>query len=202
VTVPPAGAPTTLLSGQTPLTPPSFDRHGWVWTAPTGGNALVHALRTDAARVDIAADWLAGRQIRSLRVSRDGARALVVSAREGDVVVEVAAVVRDTNGTPTSLTEPLRIAQRVTDGGPAAWVDQQTVAVLGRSGSSDARTVVLAPVGGATTPLPAVDGAVALASGKGDRLLFVCTSDGELFERSGVGWTATVGGVSDPTFPG
>jgi hypothetical protein len=203
VTVPREGPPGPLLADAGPLTPPSYDRHGWVWTAPAGGGAAVHAVRPDGTRVDVGADWLAGRQVRSLRVARDGARVLVVSVADGDVVVEVAAVVRDADATPTLLPAPLRIAQRATDAGPAAWVDQQTVAVLGRVAQGEVRTVLLVPVGGATTPLPPVEGTpVSLASGKGDRLLFVGTSDGELFERNGVGWTATVGGVSDPAFPG
>lgn len=201
-TVPPdGGAPAVLLTAVAPLTPPSFDRSGWVWTSPSPSAGVVHAVRTDATRVDIAADWLAGREVRALRVSRDGARVVVVSAVDGDVRVDVAAVVA-AEGTPTALGEPLRIGRRIAGAGAAVWVDQQTVAVLGRTGTAAVDTVLLTPVGGPTSALPAVDGAVSLASGKGDRLLYVATAAGELFARNGLGWTSTVRGVRDPTFPG
>lgn len=203
LTVPADGAaPTTLLTTPSPLTAPSFDRLGWIWVAQVEGVGVAHAVRPDTTRVDVLADWLRGRRVISLRVSREGARAVVVSTAGGGVLVEVAAVVRNADGTPLALGEPLRIGQRVTSGGPAVWVDQQTVAVLGRTGSTSVDAVVLVPVGGLTTALPAVEGAVGLASGKGDRLLFVSTAAGELFERSGVGWTPTVRGVRYPTFPG
>lgn len=203
VTVPPEGtAPTTLLTAPRALTAPSYDRLGWVWVAQGDVGNLIHAVRVDGTRVDVAAPWLEGRQVRSLRVSREGARALVVSVSGTTVLIEVAAVVRDGEGAPLALGEPLRVGQRASSAGPAAWVDQQTVAVLGTVGSSGATTAVLVPVGGPTTALPAVDGAVEIASGKGDRLLFVATPTGELFERNGVGWTPTVRGVRDPTFPG
>ncbi len=202
-TVPAGDAPpAVLLTASGPLTAPSFDRDGWVWSAPTAPGGVVHAVRTDATRVDVAAEWLAGREVRSLRVSRDGARVVVVSVAAGSVTVEVAAIVRSGDGSPVALAEPLRIGQRITQATAAVWVDQQTVALLGRVGSGAVDTVVLTPVGGPTSALPSVEGAVGLASGKGDRLLFVSTGAGELFARNGLGWTSTVRGVRDPAFPG
>lgn len=203
VTAPVDGGPAvTLLAGDSTLTAPSYDRLGWIWTSPVTGTGVVRVVRPDGARLDVSADWLEARDVRSLRISRDGARALVVSVGDGSVLVEVAAVVRDADGRPVALGEALRVGQRITAATTAVWVDQQTVAVLGRVGSGSTGTVVLVPVGGPTTSLPAVEGAVALTSGKGDRLLFVSTVLGELFARNGLGWTSVVAGVRDPAFPG
>jgi hypothetical protein len=205
VTVPSEGEePTTLLGGSTKLTAPSFDRLGWVWVAPRTNAGRVTALRLDGIRVGVGTDWLAGREIRSLRVARDGARVLILSTAGAAVVLEVAAVVRDADGAPVSLGPPLRIGQRISRASTAVWVDQQTVAALGAVGDGDGAgdTVVLAVVGGPTSSLPAVEGAVGLAAGKGDRLLYVSTGAGELFTRNGLGWTPIVQGVRDPTFPG
>jgi hypothetical protein len=204
VTVPARGGrAATLLAGDEPLTPPSFDRLGWVWTAATSGD-VVHAFRVDGTRVAVDADWLSGREVRSLRISREGARALVLSAAEdGSVRLDVASVIRDAAGTPVAIGPPLHIGQRITRATTAVWVDQQTVAVLGRTaGESVADTVVLAVVGGPTSSLPSVEGAVGLAAGKGDRLLFASTAAGVLVTRNGLSWTPTVRGVRDPTFPG
>lgn len=197
-----SAAARVLLNGAGPLTPPSFDRFGWVWVSPTAGDGVVHTIRTDATRIDVPAPWLGDRVVRSLAVSRDGARAVVVSEVDGDVRVEVAAVHRGADGSPRAIGDPLRVARRVVQASMAVWVDHQSVAVLGRTDGTTAGTVLLATVGGPTSPLPSVSGAVWLASGKGDRLLFVATSAGELFARNGLGWTSTVRGVRDPTFPG
>lgn len=203
VTAPTDGAaPVSLLVAAGPLTGPTYDRLGWVWTSRTVGDGVVHAVRADAARVDVEASWLLGREIRALRVSRDGARAVVVSVDAGTVLVEVTPVLRDADGRPMALGEPLRIGQKITQATAAVWVDRQTVAVLGRTSAGTAGTVVLVPVGGPSSPLPAVDGAVGLASGRGDRLLYVSTVTEDLFARNGLGWTSVVGGVRDPAFPG
>ncbi len=203
VTVPDEGQePTTLLTGSAPLSAPSFDRLGWAWVSPVTNIGRVNAVRLDGTRTVVGADWLAGREVRSLRVARDGARVLVLSLEGTAVVFEVAAVVRDAAGAPVSLGRPLRIGQRINRATTAVWVDQQTVAALGRLNDGTDDTVVVAVVGGPTSSLPAVDGAAGLAAGKGDRLLFVSTGAGELFTRNGLGWTPVVRGVRDPTFPG
>lgn len=202
VTVPPQDLPAaTLLAGSERLTPPSFDRLGWVWTATISGSA-VRAFRVDGTRVLVDADWLAGRDVRALRISREGARALVLSEAGGSVRLDVAAVVRDAAGTPVAIGPPLQIGQRIVEATTAVWVDQQTVAVLGRITGASTDTVVLTGVGGPTSALPPVDGAVGIAAGKGDRLIFVTTAAGVLVTRNGLSWTPTVRGVRDPAFPG
>ena len=202
VTVPPQDVPAaTLLAGAERLTPPSFDRLGWVWTAAVSGT-VVHAFRVDGTRVLVDADWLAGRDVRALRISREGARALVLSEAGGSVRLDFAAVVRDAAGTPVAIGPPLQIGQRIVDATTGVWVDQQTVAVLGRTTSASTDTVMLTGVGGPTSALPPVDGAVGIAAGKGDRLIFVTTAAGVLVTRNGLSWTPTVRGVRDPAFPG
>lgn len=194
--------PVTLLATQTELTAPSFDRLGWVWTSPRAGAGVVHAVDPAGRRAEVEADWLAGREVRSLRVSRDGARALVVSVADGRVLVEVASLVRDADGRPLALGGALQVGQRLTQASTAVWVDQQTVAVLGQVDASPEETVSLVPVGGPTSALPAVEQAEGLAGGKGDRLLYVSTTAGELFARNGLGWTSVTTGTRDPAFPG
>ncbi len=78
----------------------------------------------------VAAPWLAGRDVTALRVSRDGARALVTSVRRGVSRIDVTGVVRDGHGRPVSLTTPLTIGAGLQDVVDAAWVDPTTVVVL------------------------------------------------------------------------
>lgn len=208
--------PVQLLAG-VDLTPPSIDRAGWVWSTPAAGTGVVTAAHPPATppeidggeprlRVaEVQAPGLAGRRIRSLRISRDGARALVVSSGDGQERLEVAGVVRDSAGRPSRLTELLPLAPGMTDMTSAAWVDESTVVVLGRRQGGAVRPFVVTVVGPATATAE-VDGASTVTAANGVRAIYVGTSDGRLIARSGGGWvevaTDVEGPLLDPAYPG
>lgn len=197
------GAPVPLAVAPG-LVAPSIDRLSWVWTTPRASDGTVIAVQPGAEPVTVAADWLEGRTVRSLRLARDGSRAAVVSvAADGsDPSVDVAAVVRDDDGTPQLLSAPTQVGATLTDATEVAWVDEVTVAVLGISGSQTLPALHLAQVGGATTALSPVDGATAIAAGRGDRALYLVNADGTLYVRRTGAWVEAATGVRDPVFPG
>jgi hypothetical protein len=201
----PGGAPEVAVSGQGVLTPPSIDRFGWLWTVPTaiGAAPLVvptGAAATPATPVAPPAEGLGS--VQQARVSRDGARLLVVSRDgAGAVHVQVHGIVRDAAG------RPLRLGAGTADLVPgvgevldAAWLVDDELVVLTRSAGADP-VPVLAEVSGPSTPLPAVPGAVTVAGGWTDRDLVVGTADGHLLTRSGADWI-TVAEGRDPEYPG
>lgn len=192
----------TLTRGES-LLPPSVDRHGWVWTGEGTNGGELRAVAADGAAVRVAAPWLAGTQVRSVKVSRDGARAVVVSAAGGVVQVAVTAVARETDGQPAALGEPVRLAERLDDATDVTWVDEVTLAILGTARGASGPAVHLVPVGGPSAPLPAVSGATSVTAARGDRTLVVGTGEGELYVRSGATWRLAVeSGVRDPAYPG
>ncbi|HQY34394.1 LpqB family beta-propeller domain-containing protein [Actinotalea sp.] len=197
-------APTPLFSG-TALLAPSIDRFDWVWTgerAPSGGLTAVSA---DGEAVPVAVDWLDGRSVRSMRVSRDGDRVVVVhtGVSAPAVAIDVAAVVRDETGRPQRLgDERLQIGAGMDDATQVVWVDEGTVAVLGRSGSLTLPTIHLVPVGGPSAALTLVDGTESIAAGRGDRSLYLTDTEGTLRSRQGTSWVVVATDVRDPAFPG
>lgn len=195
-----AGEEEVELVSQPGLTPPSMDRHGWVWTSSAEG---LLAVLPGGETVTVAADWLADRTVGSLRVSRDGTRIVVISTdANGAVVIEVAGVVRDDVGAPQRLTRPLTVGVPMVQADQAVWVDENTVAVLGRSGTQTASVPYLVTVGGTVRALTGVEDAVRIAAGRSDRSIFLATSAGELYAAEGTGWRLVAEGVQDPTFPG
>ena len=150
----------------------------------------------------MAAPWLDGRTVRSLRVSREGTRIAVVSAGADGVTVDVAGVVRDASGTPQRLTDHLRVGARLVTATEVAWVDESTLAVLGTSGTMTGPTVHLVPTGGLTRALPAIEGAVSVTAGRGERAVYVATADGGLHTLRGTSWASVATGVHSPAFPG
>lgn len=193
-------APTTLLSAPG-LVAPSVDRFGWVWTATAQtGEGAVRSVDSAGDEVTVAAPWLVGRSVRSVRVAADGARLAVVSIGVDGVSIDVAGIVRDESGAPRQLTDPVRAGASLPVADQVVWIDPLTLGVLGREAGST--TLASVPVSGLTTSLPEVADAVALAAGRGERSLLVATSAGDLLRFDGRTWAAVAQDVQDPAYPG
>ncbi len=190
-----------LLTGED-LVAPSIDRHGWIWTTPRAGDGTLRTVLPNGVAAQVSSSWLDGSAVLSLRVSRDGTRVVVVREEDGISQVEVAAVLRDSDGRPLALGDPVRVGDSLVSARTVTWVDEQTVAVLGVSGGEGAPAVHLVTIGGPTRNLPAVTDASRITAATGDRTLVVGTEDGSLYERNGLGWTLAATAVRDPAYPG
>jgi hypothetical protein len=202
----PGGTLETAVSGRGTLVPPSIDRFGWMWTAPTAAGQApvvvpVTAASTPAAEVEPPADGLGGALLQA-RVSRDGARLLVVVEDAAGVVhVRVHGIVRDGAGRPLRLGAPgPDLVPGVGDVLDAAWLVDDQFVVLVRPATGDP-VPVLGEVAGPSSRLPAVPGAVSVSGGRTDRDLLVGTADGNLLSRSGADWIVVAQG-RDPSYPG
>lgn len=184
------------------LVAPSIDRHAWVWTTPRASDGTLRAVLPSGVITSVRASWLADSDVLSLRVSRDGTRIVVIWEDDGTSQVDIAAVLRDSDGRPVALGDPVPIGDVLTTALAATWVDEQTVAVLGTSGGEGTPAVHLVTIGGPTTQLPPVPGATRVTAATGDRTLVIGTEDGELYERNGLGWTLAATAVHDPVYPG
>lgn len=200
--LPPGAAPPVVLATGTSLVAPSVDRHGWVWTGEERSAGVLLAIRSGEP-TQVAAEWLDGRVVRSLRVSRDGARVAVISVGPDQAVtVDVLGVVRDQDGTPQLLGNPVRVGAVLESATEVAWVDEGMLAVLGTSGDLSVPAMHLVPVGGPTEALALVDQTVDIAAGRGERALYLAVADGVLYSRQDMSWFRVAQDVRDPVFPG
>lgn len=205
VLLPLEGAEPQELFPGTALLPPSVDRHGWIWTSESESAGVLTAVSASGEPpVEIAADWLAGRQVRSIRVSRDGARvAVAYQSPDGPSVIEVAAIVRDEEGRPQGLGEArLVVGAALTDVVEVSWLDEATLAVLGTGPGADTPAAYTVPLGGRSQMRPALPGATGIAAAPG--ALYVVDAAGELLLLRGEAstWTLVADEVRDPAFPG
>lgn len=160
------------------LSPPSFDPGGWVWTGPADNRGFVYAGHTGASTVRVQARWLDGSELVGLRISRDGARALVSVRSRGRGHVFMAGVLREADGRPTTLTQPIGLIPDLTDVADAAWVDEDQVAVLGRRAGGE-QQVWLAQIGGPVVGRGRVPAsAQTVTAGDGESSLSVGTPSG------------------------
>ncbi|WP_369055069.1 LpqB family beta-propeller domain-containing protein [Kineococcus terrestris] len=203
----PGGPLRVVHRSAVPLSPPSVDRSGWVWTVPAEEDAEPVVVAVDApdeppVRVQLPAAGMGG-VVQRWRVSRDGARALVVvRAPDGSQQVRVHGLVRDRDGRPLRVGDgsaPLVPgAEEVLD---VSWPVDDQVVLLVRLASEPDPVPVLSGVSGPWQALPAVPGAVSVAAGTSERDVVVATADGRLLARSGAEWLVFAQG-RDPAYPG
>ena len=70
----------------------------------------------------------------------------------------------------------------------AVWVDDSTLAVLGRKSANQVIRPWFVPLGGPITAGPGLAGAVAITTVSGERQLVVTTDGGDVYIRAGNNW--------------
>lgn len=198
--------PETLLTGED-LLPPSVDRFGWIWTGERDSDGTLTVVSPDGETVSVDAPMLLDRQVRSMRVSRDGARIAIASQdADGRTSIQVASIVRaaDADGEPRALGDgALTVGASLTEVTELAWSTEQTLAVLGVGAGSEQQALHQVTVGGPTTLLQVVaERTVGLAAARGNEGIYVVDADGVLRLLRGSSWVEVTTEVTDPVFPG
>ncbi|MGC5167067.1 LpqB family beta-propeller domain-containing protein [Luteimicrobium sp. DT211] len=193
----------TLLTG-TGVAGPSVDRFRWIWSARADDDGHLDLFDRDGRHTRLAVTWLQGRTVRSVQVSRDGARVALVTEGATGVQVDLAGVVRSGAGAPVRLSDPVTVGATLTDARQVVWVDEDDLAVLGRAGAGTSPTVNVVPVADYARSLSAVSDVASIASGRGESALYAVTVGHELFGRRATGatWLSVATGVEAAAFPG
>ena len=201
----------------TSLSRPVYDSGGYLWIAGAddAGDDRIFVLDSvssdpKAAPKPVSTPWLGDRRVKTLSVSADGARLLLVTTDGNglDEQLGLSGIVRATDGEPESLTAPLRQGQSLTRIQDVTWLDPASYALLGQVRAGDPMRPWLATVGagvdgtrrgaGRLNPVP---GAVSITSVGGPRGILIVTSDDRVLARAGSNWPPIERG-SDVLVPG
>jgi hypothetical protein len=181
-----------LLDNRPGLIAPTLDSYGYVWTVPADQPSAVRAYNFDGEHVDVVVTLPADARIRSIEVSRDGARLAVLLATGAGPRLIVAAIIRDPNNSqaPVTLGEPvLDVADGSGDAVSVTWLDEITVAVL--SNVASISVVTEFRIGGERSELGNPPISAAVVGGNGESGVRVLGADGVIFARRGSGWQQT-----------
>jgi len=180
------------------LTRPSYDSLNGLWVAgQADGASRVWVIDTALSPMEkarprvIPVPWLANRKVLALKVATDNQRvAVITSDREGaDTQVVVAGIVRSASGAAVSLSaEPLRVGWTLTSATDLAWVDDSTLAVVGRVDPRDVIGPQLVEIGGKVTAMPPVAGTRLVTNTGGLRGVVALTDQGKIWARAGNSW--------------
>lgn len=198
------GRDVRLASRGKSMTAPSFDPMNWLWYAGSSGDGQysVHAVPPGSGPsgvVTLSAEWLGDRQVKEFRISRDGARALIVAEQAGKRQVLLSGITRSAEGIPRELTVPYEVKAS----GPvdaAKWVDETTFVVMAADDDApvSAEIINLGSPSQKTAPLQGMTG---ISAGTGDQDIFAET-DKAIYSRVGNSWVEGTQGIRDPAFPG
>lgn len=168
----------------------SWDRLGWMW-APTGSGGIRAVTELGGQPVKVPR-----KQVRSVQLSRDGSRALVVAGPPGQAVAYLMRVERELGSLRLSrpriiVTPPVRAA---------AWSSASQVAMLVRSPQQPPQVALVDVTAYTVRLLPAPPRARTLAAAP-DRPLLAGTGDGRIWGFNGATWVLQTSG-QQPRYPG
>jgi hypothetical protein len=189
--VPAKGQP-LLLDRRSGLVAPGIDTHGYVWTVSASSPAAVHAYSPAGKPISVAGAWPEASHITAMALSRDGTRLAAIVTVGGQPQVEVAGIVRGTDGAPQNLGQPMVLGSLPGNGLDLTWLDDTTVGVLGHD--SAGITVIAQTVGGPSTETAGPSGATTIAGSTGT-VVRVRSADGTLYSQRGSNWELATEGI-------
>lgn len=175
------------IDGRSNLIAPTIDSHGFVWTVPAGSPLDLIVTNASGTSGKITAPWIDAVGIEALSVSRDGTRMLVVYNQGGEYIVAVSGIVRDGDGMPTTMTDPVEIQLSTDIPVDADWVDESHIALASKAVGNNVEISLLS-VGGRAESLGTTEDVVAIAGGNSVSQLRILDSDGVLREYRGSNW--------------
>ena len=198
-----AGQQPALAIGGVALTPPSFAPNGWLWSATGDGTGTVVAIKpADGGKmgtpVVMTVPWLVGRQVTTLRVSRDGTRALVVSEANGVSRVNIAGIF-NAGDVPKELTDPLSLAHSGTVA-LGVWAGESSVAVMEPS-ATEPVTIQILDLARGPVKLEALAGIEWISAGSGGRNVHAQTAT-EFYSNVGNSWSVVAKDLRQASFAG
>lgn len=181
-----------LLDSRPGLIAPSIDDFGYVWTVPASTpNALLafdFAGKSYPVSVSLPTDSV----IRSLDVSQDDSRVVILLQSSSGPRLLVASIIRDPSqgfvpiGIGTPVLDTIVDADTALD---AAWIDRFSVATL--AAVPDEARVTSYEIGGVQTSLGKLANSTAIVGGNGRTGLRVLDSEGTMQSPRGSSWQAS-----------
>ncbi|WP_434970048.1 LpqB family beta-propeller domain-containing protein [Microbacterium sp. bgisy207] len=178
------------------LRDPVIDPGGFVWSIPAGSPAALTAFAPDVESPLLSQPWAAAgaTDVQAISISRDGTRMAGV-VRVGDrAEVWLSGVIRNGDGVPARLGEPIVAGLIDGEAVSMAWTDDVTVSVVVRDGS--ATEIVEQVVGGAPAGVAGPAGASITTVATATSSIRLRSDAGGLYVRRGANWLQTAEGIT------
>jgi len=176
------------------LIEPTLDPQGYPWSVPSDSPAGLTAYTPDYQPIEIDHAFAGARRVSAMSVSPDGSRmAALVSTASGNWAV-VVPILRDGDGAPTSLGDPVGVTALSGEGIDVTWLDSGTLGVVAED--SAGIEIVQQPIGGPATRMSSVEGITQIEAGSQQTIARLLDKNGTLYVRRGSTWQPAATGVS------
>lgn len=180
------GTTVAFLPGQAPLGP-SVDRFGWVWGPATASSVSVGGGVNGAFSVSVESE--SAGQIRAVRISPDGTRALVL--RGSDASAWVGVVERGASGRPLAIRSLEEIPLEHGSVVDASWTTSTGLALVVRPTGEDDQLVTM-PLGGLPSNVSLPIRVTSMSAGGSSSAVVITGTDAagreQVLIRSGALW--------------
>ena len=180
------GTTVAFLPGQAPLGP-SVDRFGWVWGPATASSVSVGGGVDGAFSVSVESE--SAGQIRAVRISPDGTRALVL--RGSDASAWVGVVERGASGRPLAIRSLEEIPLEHGSVVDVSWTTSTGLALVVRPTGEDDQLVTM-PLGGLPSNVSLPIRVTSMSAGGSSSAVVITGTDaagrGQVLIRSGALW--------------
>lgn len=185
------------------LIPPSIDAAGWIWSGEQKSNGKLIAVQSSTGKVvSVNAPELAGADIKYLKISREGARVVVVAEREGKQQLTASAIARGDSGLPEQLGGSLQIGQQLVDIHDLAWIDESNLVLIGRYTLASNDSLLQVQIGGPTKNLNTMNDPIGLTAANGTDSIVLVDQSGVLYEYTSGAWRRIAEQISWPAMAG
>ncbi len=175
------------------LVAPGIDPLGFLWSVSREDPSALTAFASNGTPVVLDGALPGASSVSAIAMSRDGTRLAAMIASSGGTVVWVQGVVRDQDGVPQRLGDPLVVATAPGDGIDITWLDDTTLGIL--VGGDEGTLVVEQVVGGQSAQTAAPAGAASIAAASTTAIVRLWSTDGTLRVKRGANWTQTTDGI-------
>lgn len=177
------------LNNSTGILTTAIDPHNFVWSVENPLRHVVIAYTPSGEAHPVNVDVLTGLTLDDMRISADGARAVVLTQQGSVTRVAVAGITRDENGTPLALGALQTVATPVGSPISVSWAGLTSVAYVYQG--TDGKTLAASHVvGGFEQSVPTAPEVTQIVGANNAQQLSVLSADGTLRTlRSGASWT-------------
>jgi hypothetical protein len=190
-----AGQEPGVIDVRAGLIEPTIDPSGFIWTVPRDAPQAIQVSALGRAASVVQANWDGATSIESLDVARDGARLIALVTSGGTPRLVMAAIIRDAQGVPVSLGEPVSMSTGDGVAVDATWVDQLTAASVTELPSGDS-IITQQQIGGPAMTLARSVNVVASVGANDPAGLRLLTADGVIQQQRVSAWQLTASGVT------
>lgn len=188
------------LDAASALLSPVFDRTGAVWAFSKLLDGQIKIVsRTSSSTVS--AQWLGNYERLSYAISEEGSRIAVVATNHFETKLYVAAIIRDSKGTPIQLAEPISFSPA--QGTPVAvtWTGENDLAIAYKEADNLPISIYKATLGGNTTEIGTVDSVQSLFVGSNRTTIYALTNQGNLYGNEGYSFKLLATDISAAHLP-